>query len=150
MRVLIFLIAIIFLNPIQSLAFCGFYVAKADGELFNEASKVVFVRDGNKSTITMSSDYRGAPKDFAMIVPTPKVLKREDVRTVKTATIDHLDAYSAPRLVEYFDRDPCAPIIMYKSMAQSADSSNAESADIRKTRRCPWRNNQSTIRCRHL
>ena len=90
-------------------AFCGFYVARADGELFNDASKVVFVRDGRKSVITMSSDYRGSAKDFAMIVPTPKVLQRNQVRTVKPATIDHLDQYSAPRLVEYFDNDPCYP-----------------------------------------
>ena len=88
-------------------AFCGFYVAKADGALYNQASKVVFVRDGRKSVITMSSDYRGSAKDFAIIVPTPKVLKRDDVRTVETATVKHLVDYTAPRLVEYHDYDPC-------------------------------------------
>jgi hypothetical protein len=88
-------------------AFCGFYVARADGQLFNEASKVVFMRDKNRSTITMSSDYQGAPRDFAMIVPTPKVLKESEIRTVDATTIDHLDNYTAPRLVEYHDYDPC-------------------------------------------
>ena len=107
MRFILKLAALIALAATPASAFCGFYVAKADGELFNEASKVVYVRDKNRTTITMSSDYSGPAKDFAMIVPTPKVLPRENVRTVKTATIDHLDAYSAPRLVEYFDRDPC-------------------------------------------
>ena len=29
-------------------AFCGFYVAKADTNLFNQASQVVLVRDGNR------------------------------------------------------------------------------------------------------
>ncbi|SNS18618.1 DUF2330 domain-containing protein [Antarctobacter heliothermus] len=91
-------------------AFCGFYVAKADGSLFNESSKVVFVRDGDRSAITMSSDYRGAPKDFALIVPTPRVLLRDQIRTVEAETVQHLDDYTAPRLVEYHDRDPCAPI----------------------------------------
>ncbi len=105
MRYLLVLIFALFALP--AYAFCGFYVAKADGELYNQASKVVFVRNGNRSVITMSSDYRGAPRDFAMIVPTPKVLKREDVRTVKAATVAHLDAYTAPRLVEYNDYDPC-------------------------------------------
>ena len=28
---------------------------------------------------------------------------------VEPATVDHLDAYTAPRLVEYHDPDPCAP-----------------------------------------
>lgn len=90
-------------------AFCGFYVAKADGELFNESSKVVFVRKGNRSVITMSSDYRGAARDFALVVPTPRVLLREEIRTVTAETVKHLDSYTAPRLVEYYDHDPCDP-----------------------------------------
>lgn len=50
-------------------AFCGFHVALADGELFNKASTVVYSRVNDTSVITMSSDYRGDPWDFAMIVP---------------------------------------------------------------------------------
>ena len=62
-------------------AFCGFYVARADGELFNKASMVVYTRVNDTSVITMSSDYRGDPAEFAMIVPTPKVLDRSQVTT---------------------------------------------------------------------
>ncbi len=113
--------------PVSASAFCGFYVAKADGELFNEASKVVYVRDGNKSTITMSSDFQGPVNEFAMIVPTPKVLKQSDVRTVNPATVDHLDAYTAPRLVEYHDYDPCEPMVVFSaSPIIIEESSNAE------------------------
>ena len=60
--------------------------------------------------ITMSSGYRGAPSDFAMIVPTRKVLHRDQVRADDAKIITHLDSYTAPRLVEYFNEDPCAPI----------------------------------------
>jgi hypothetical protein len=95
-------------------AFCGFYVARADGALYNRASKVVYVRVNRTSVITMSSDYRGPAAEFAMIVPTPEVLERSAVRTVRTRTVDHLDAYTAPRLVEYFDADPCAPPVLYE------------------------------------
>jgi hypothetical protein len=105
----ILLTIVFFLSAASAQAFCGFYVAKADGELFNESSKVVFLRDGTRSVITMSSDYRGEPKDFALVVPTPRVLLREQVRTVDAETVKHLDSYTAPRLVEYFDPDPCAP-----------------------------------------
>jgi len=121
MRFILTLAFIIFST--QASAFCGFYVARADGELYNEASKVVFVRNGRKSTITMSSDYRGAAKDFAMIVPTPRVLRRDQIKTVKAATIDHLDAYSAPRLVEYHDHDPCEVRSMEEPMMM-AESAN--------------------------
>jgi hypothetical protein len=94
--------------PLSAQAFCGFYVAKADGALYNQSSKVVFVRDGRKSVITMSSDYRGAPKDFAMIVPTPRVLRRDQIDTVDAKIVAHLDSYTAPRLIEYNDFDPCS------------------------------------------
>ncbi len=110
MRIAPFLFALFALTGAAD-AFCGFYVARADGELFNEASKVVFVRNGRRSVITMASDYRGPAADFAMIVPSPRVLQRNQIRTVKTETVAHLDAYSAPRLVEYEDYDPCAPMI---------------------------------------
>ena len=88
-------------------SFCGLYVARADGELFNDASKVVITRDGGHTAITMSSDYHGEPSEFAMVLPTPVVLEREQVRTVSTQIMSAIDAYSAPRLVEYEDYDPC-------------------------------------------
>ena len=95
-------------------AFCGFYVAKADSKLFNKSSKVVLTRDGNQTAITMASDYEGDPKEFAVVVPVPTFIERRQIGVVDTKTIDHLDAYTAPRLVEYHDPDPCAPIIAYR------------------------------------
>ena len=92
------------------LAFCGFYVAKADTKLFNQASQVVLVRHDDKTVITMANDFKGDPKEFAIVVPVPTVLEKGQVRVSDRALIEHLDAYSAPRLVEYFDDDPCVPL----------------------------------------
>ncbi|MCI0615135.1 DUF2330 domain-containing protein, partial [bacterium] len=91
-------------------SFCGFFVAKADTKLFNQASKVVLVRDENRTVITMANDYQGELKDFAIVVPVPVVLKKEQVHIGDPKMLERLDAFSAPRLVEYFDRDPCAPV----------------------------------------
>lgn len=91
-------------------AFCGFYVAKADSDLYNEASQVVITRDGDKTVITMANDYQGDPKEFAMVVPVPTVLGRGDVKVVDPALIKHVDDFGAPRLAEYHDTDPCQPI----------------------------------------
>ncbi len=88
-------------------AFCGFYVAQADAKLFNKSSKVVLTRDGQQTAITMASDYEGEPSEFALVIPVPSFIKKEQISVVDTKTIDHLDAYTAPRLVEYFDPDPC-------------------------------------------
>ena len=87
--------------------FCGFYVGKADTKIFNQASQVVLVRDGNRTVLTMVNDFQGSMKEFALVVPVPTFLKREQIHVGDKALVDHLDAYSAPRLVEYFDDDPC-------------------------------------------
>ncbi|MCB0353093.1 MAG: DUF2330 domain-containing protein [Bdellovibrionales bacterium] len=92
-------------------AFCGFYVAKADTKLFNGASKVVMVRDGDRTVLTMANDYQGDPKEFSIVIPVPTVLEREQIHVSNNALIEHLDAYSAPRLVEYHDPDPCRPFL---------------------------------------
>jgi hypothetical protein len=88
-------------------AFCGFYVARADSKLFNRASQVVLVRDGDRTVLTMSNDFRGEPKEFAVVVPVPTFIEREQIHVGERALVDHLDAFTAPRLVEYFDDDPC-------------------------------------------
>jgi hypothetical protein len=88
-------------------AFCGFYVAKADSKMFNKSSKVVLARDGDQTAITMASDYEGEPKEFALVVPVPTFIERNQISVVEAKMVDHLDAYTAPRLVEYYDPDPC-------------------------------------------
>ncbi len=113
------LLALIATTP-QAMAFCGFYVAKADTKLFNKASKVVLVRDGDRTVVTMASDYEGDPKEFAMVIPVPTVLKKEQIHITENAIIDHLDAYSAPRLVEYFDPDPCQRMEVMEMAVMSA------------------------------
>ncbi len=93
-------------------AFCGFYVAKADSKLFNKSSKVVLARDGETTAITMASDYEGEPKEFAVVIPVPTFIERKQIGVVEMKTIDHLDAFTAPRLVEYRDEDPCSPVVV--------------------------------------
>jgi hypothetical protein len=88
-------------------AFCGFYVAKAGASLYNEKSEVIMVRDGQRTVITMSNDFKGAATDFAMVVPVPHLLKEQDIRVVDRGLFDRFDAYSSPRLVEYYDPAPC-------------------------------------------
>jgi hypothetical protein len=90
-------------------AFCGFYVAQADAKLFNKSSKVVIARNGQRTAITMASDYEGEPNEFALVVPVPTFIEKSQISVVETTTVDHLDAYTAPRLVEYYDPDPCPP-----------------------------------------
>ncbi|MBX9632050.1 MAG: DUF2330 domain-containing protein [Burkholderiales bacterium] len=90
-------------------AFCGFYVGKADAGLFNEASQVILVRDGHRTVISMLNDYKGEPTEFALVVPVPHVLPRSQINVGDRRIFDRIDAFSAPRLAEYYDEDPCSP-----------------------------------------
>jgi hypothetical protein len=87
--------------------FCGFYVAKADTKLYNKASQVIIARESDRTIMTMANDYQGDVKDFAIVVPVPTVIQQEQVRIGEPKIIERLDEFSAPRLVEYFDPNPC-------------------------------------------
>ncbi|MFT3682055.1 MAG: DUF2330 domain-containing protein [Ferruginibacter sp.] len=98
--------AIIGVSPLLY-SFCGFYVSKADGSLKNKTSQVILVREGNRNVITMYNDFKGDTKDFAMVVPVPVVLQKNDIKVIEASIFQRLNDYSAPRLVEYYDTNPC-------------------------------------------
>jgi hypothetical protein len=124
-------IALVFaLTGSMALAFCGFYVAKIDGKLFNKSSEVIIAREGNRTILTMANDYQGDVKEFALVVPIPYVFKEEQIQVGDPTIFERIDAYSAPRLVEYFDEDPCAPMFESDVMPMSAASPEQSSADI--------------------
>ncbi len=108
------------LAPGTAHAFCGFFVAKADAKLFNQASQVALVRDGDKTVLTMANDFQGDPKEFAIVIPVPELLARGQIHVGDRALLDHLDAYSAPRLVEVYDPDPCMRVLYETAMPMMA------------------------------
>ena len=118
---------ILFFSIKPALAFCGFYVAQADSSLYNQASQVIIARDGDRTVLTMSNDYQGEVKDFAMVVPVPVILTEEQVHVGESKILERLDGFSAPRLVEYFDEDPCADKIFRLSQPEAF---NFESGDL--------------------
>ncbi|PSB03982.1 DUF2330 domain-containing protein [Merismopedia glauca] len=113
-------ITICFSNMGNAWAFCGFYVSKADSKLYNQASQVVIARDGDRTILTMANDYQGDVKDFAIVVPVPVKIEKEQVKIGDPKVIERLDAFSAPRLVEYFDSNPCEPQVFYDRLPASA------------------------------
>ena len=102
---------------------CGAYfarnlpatVATASAKLFNRSSNMVVTRADGTTTITMTADYRGDPKEFAVVIAVPTVLTREQIKTGDPKLIDWLDGLGAPRLTEAYDSDPCPS----KSVAQT-------------------------------
>src|SRR6478609_5507610 len=88
-------------------AFCGFYVAGSNQQLQNDATQVVLMRKGTRTVLSMQNNYKGPPEAFAMIVPVPVVLHEKDVKTLTKDVFKHVEQMGAPRLVEYWEQDPC-------------------------------------------
>ena len=122
--------------PLRAHAFCGFYVGKAGAELYNHASKVVLVRDGKHTVLTMNNDFEGNFKDFALVVPVPTVLVKDQIHIGDKRLVDRIDNYSAPRLVEYFDEDPCEilkrkTVINFEDVAIEGAMTKPDASSIR-------------------
>jgi len=100
-------------SAIAAHAFCGFYVAGSGEKMFNDATQVVLMREGTRTVLSMQNDYRGPLADFAMVVPVPVVLKPTDVKVLDKAVFQRLDSLGSPRLVEYWEQDPCPQPAVY-------------------------------------
>ncbi len=122
----LFLLAVLFtLTSAQSYGFCGFFVAKAGAKLFNKASKVVLVRDDNRTVITMANDYEGELQNFAIVIPVPEILEKKQINVGTNKTIARIDGFTSLRLAKYEDSNPCEPVrLMHKaeSFAAGIDS----------------------------
>ncbi|MBK6463408.1 MAG: DUF2330 domain-containing protein [Myxococcales bacterium] len=124
-------------SPQPAAAFCGFYVGGADAKLFNNATQVALMREGTRTVLSMQNNYEGPAANFAMVVPVPVILQKENVKTLPKDIFEKLDKLAAPRLVEYWERDPCEVEREYESMAApvtgiplAAPASAAKKADL--------------------
>ena len=75
------------------------------------------VRHDNKTVLSLMNDYQGEPSEFALVVPVPEVLQRGQIHIGDRELFNRIDAYSSPRLVEYYDEDPCGRALMMRSFS---------------------------------
>jgi hypothetical protein len=119
-------------------AFCGFYVSGSGGKMFNDATQVVLMRAGTRTVLSMQNDYKGPLEDFAMVVPVPVVLHEGDVKTLSKQVFDHVESLGGPRLVEYWEQDPCPveyPMDKSEDMAPRASMGAGMAAPATKSAR---------------
>jgi MYXO-CTERM domain-containing protein len=98
------------LAPAPASAFCGFYVTGADAGLYANATMVVLMRDGTRTVLSMQNNYQGPPEAFALVIPVPTVLQQDQVKVLPREVFEKVDTLGAPRLVEYWEADPCSPL----------------------------------------
>jgi len=114
--------------PATADAFCGFYVAGSNKDMFNDATQVVLMRKGTRTVLSMQNNYKGPPEAFAMVIPVPVVLKEADVKTLTKDVFQHVEQMGAPRLVEYWEQDPCGGGYEREESAKMARSSAGSAA----------------------
>jgi hypothetical protein len=120
----LFFILLTAVTPAHS--FCGFYVAKADTKIFNKASQVVLVRQEDKTVITMINDFKGDPREFAVVIPVPTLIEKGQIHIGDKKIVDHLDTYTSPRLVEYYDGGPCQLHMIREQLSKGAATSSLD------------------------
>lgn len=96
--------------------------------IHNKSSQVIMVRDGNKTSITMTNDVYGDLKDFAMVIPVPMVLKRDQISTVDPYIFTLLDQVSGPKLTSIWDVSPCNQAVLFDDFATESISLSKSNA----------------------
>jgi hypothetical protein len=120
----------------EASAYCGMMVTRtrpaefrstqtADATLFNASSQAIIAHKDDRTTLTMANDFQGAVKDFAMVIPVPVSIKREQVSIGDKNVIARLNAVSQPRLLEKHEDSPCrSNDVSINSTNQSSTQSN--------------------------
>ncbi|HEY2367464.1 MAG TPA: DUF2330 domain-containing protein, partial [Polyangiaceae bacterium] len=111
-------------------AFCGFYVSDSGKQLLNNATQVALMREGTRTVLSMQNNYEGPPENFAMVVPVPVVLQKENVKTLPRELFAKLEELDAPRLVEYWEQDPCAVAAEEKELHKARGAAGVNAAPM--------------------
>ncbi len=99
----------VFLLAQPSRAFPGVFAGKGQARRISNATQVVLLQKGDRTVVSVWTDYEGPLDRFAIVLPVPSDVKLTDVRTLKRDPIDHLDEITAPRFHEFWEKDPCEP-----------------------------------------
>ena len=93
------------------------------------------MREGTRTVLSMQNNYKGPPEAFAMVVPVPVVLHEDDVKTLPKDVFAHVEQMGAPRLVEYWEQDPCMPPSRRWTYAMAAPAARGGAERRRRRRR---------------
>ena len=79
--------------------FCGTYVGTEPGAVTNHTSRMVVVRNGNQTVLTMANDYDATEAGFGMLVPVPSGYTLDDLSVTDGSALEALEAYTAVPMV---------------------------------------------------
>ena len=104
---------------------CPTIVTGQPSELSFDTAQVAIVRQGNRTTFSVSINPVGEQQEeFALVMPVPTVLQEDEIKTLDAAIFGRLDGYTAPRHV--WDAG-CSYPYDYDDASSSADTGSAPS-----------------------
>jgi uncharacterized protein (TIGR03382 family) len=89
---------------------------------------VAVLKYESSHAVTLQSEYEGPTEHFAMLTVVPASVRAQDVTTVPREVFAKLARRSDPRLVEYWEQDPCAPEADLSALAASATGNGITTA----------------------
>jgi hypothetical protein len=103
----------------------------AKARITNQSSKVILARDGDQTVMTMTNDFKGPFREFAMVIPIPTPIQKKDVKVVEPVLFDKLAQATAPTLQESWDPDPCPQPAQEIAMADAEEAAPAAAKSAR-------------------
>jgi len=89
-------------------AFPGLYFASSNARVTNNATQIVVMREKTRTVMSIQPDYQGPVENFVLLLPVPASFTAKDVKTMSRTMFERIELYGAPRLVEYWEVDPCS------------------------------------------
>lgn len=86
----------------------GFIVSREPFAHRSAGAQVVLLRDHDASVLTVQRDVDGPRVPFAWVLPLPGPVELRAARALHTRDLEPLHRFSAPRLDELWEQNPCA------------------------------------------
>lgn len=93
--------------PAVARGFPGLVVGKTDARARVSTTHVVVLHHADIDVITLSIDYQGPQAPFALLVPVPPDVRLNQVKSVKHEFIGRLEELTAPRVSDFWEKNPC-------------------------------------------
>jgi hypothetical protein len=78
---------------------CPTIATGTPSQLSFDTAQVAIVRQGTRTTFTVSINPTGNPQEFALVIPLPEVLSEDEIHVLDPEVFSRLDGYTAPRRV---------------------------------------------------
>jgi MYXO-CTERM domain-containing protein len=94
----------------EARAFPGFFAGGTDARATNNATQIVVMREKQRTVVSVMPDYQGPVGPFALLLPVPASVTKDDIKTMGRTSFERIELLDSPRLVEYWEMDPCSPM----------------------------------------